>query len=250
MKLTSLSRLLPSKKSPRRTRRPRSLQLELRECRALMSVSPPAIDPGPSEPIPLEQSLNSAMAGKTLRIDGTNRNDDIDVFYIDWGQDVGKLGVRVNNKTKVVDPRRYRQIEINGLAGDDTITNATDIACTIYGGDGHDEIDGGSGNDHLYGDDGDDVMCGGKGKDYLYGGAGNDMLFGDRGNDHLYGEDGNDWLFGGSDDDYLVGGKGDDNLSGEGGDPSYDSIGLRERAGRDKFFGDLDDRPDDFGFDT
>ncbi len=89
-------------------------------------------------------------------------------------------------------------IEINGFAGNDSITGGTraDIIeggadnDTLSGGDGNDSLSGGSGNDSLSGGTGDDQMegdygsidlitsvIGSGGKDTLVGGAGNDTVF-------------------------------------------------------------------------
>ncbi|MBB4953988.1 Ca2+-binding RTX toxin-like protein [Agrobacterium vitis] len=120
-------------------------------------------------------------------------------------------------------PEHQQWIELNGLAGNDT----------IYGSSNNDGINGGEGNDTLYGNDGQDALSGGNGTDYLYGGNGDDYLTGDAGNDYLYGGNGVDWIVGGDGNDYMSGGAGDDTfVGGTGADTMLGG------AGDDVFFGD------------
>ena len=151
-------------------------------------------------------------------------------------------------------------VQINGLAGNDTLT----------GGSGNDTLDGGSGNDLMTGGPGDDVYIvgstgdvlveqPGEGIDTVYsavtwglgvnfenlvltgtaningngggssiltpnhitGNSGSNFLSGWGGNDTLLGGAGNDTLNGGDGDDYLDGGTGDDSMSGTAGNDTY-----------------------------
>ncbi|NES43863.1 calcium-binding protein [Moorena sp. SIO2C4] len=108
------------------------------------------------------------------------------------------------------------QFEINGLAGNDTLTvndlSGTDAQLVVFdGGEGDDSLDGSKAVLPL-------VAIGGNGNDTLIGGAGDDLLRGDAGNDYLVGGDGDDNLLGDAGDDTLIGGNGNDNLVGGGGD--------------------------------
>ena len=125
-------------------------------------------------------------------------------------------------------------IEINTLAGDDSIiaditlaisVNAGNGEDTVLGGRGDDSINGGggddilnggSGNDRLVGNGGNDTLLGGSGGDTLLGGNGNDSLVGSGGHDTLNGGIGSDTLFGSSGNDHLIGNGGDDVLNGGG----------------------------------
>ncbi len=91
-------------------------------------------------------------------------------------------------------------LDVRGLAGDDTITGQNGIAglthLTIAGGSGDDTIRGGDGDDTLIGGPGDDVIDGGRGSDTALMGGGNDTFIwnpGD-GSDTVEGQGGNDAL--------------------------------------------------------
>ena len=149
------------------------------------------------------------------------------------------------------DPARVKSINIQGLAGNDTIrlgsNNVTDkygqlndplfrwthysnavgaigstwqplaIPAYVDGGDGNDTITGGSQNDTLLGGAGDDHIFGGDGANVvLDGGPGNDVLYAGAGHDLLKGGDGDDTLVGGTGTDSLLGGAGNDVLVGRG----------------------------------
>ncbi len=105
-------------------------------------------------------------------------------------------------------------------AGNDSITADTDMAATVFGGDGHDTLIGGSKNDLLYGNRGEDYLNGGEGSDSVEGGSGWDTLLGGNGSDTLIGGDGQDSLVGQSDHDVLVGNTGSDTLEGSEGNDS------------------------------
>ncbi|NEQ80117.1 MAG: calcium-binding protein [Moorea sp. SIO2I5] len=102
------------------------------------------------------------------------------------------------------------QFEINGLAGNDTLTvndlSGTDAQLVVFnGGEGDDSLDGSKAVLPLVG-------IGGNGDDTLIGGAGDDILRGNAGNDYLVGGDGDDFLVGDAGDDTLIGGNGNDTL--------------------------------------
>jgi Ca2+-binding RTX toxin-like protein len=98
------------------------------------------------------------------------------------------------------------------------------FGCSIYGGDG---------NDDLYGEDGDDFIFGGNGIDRIAGKYGSDYLFGDAGGDIMWGCDGTktgtlylncfsgcdthddaDYIDGGADNDTIAGCVGNDVIYG------------------------------------
>lgn len=61
--------------------------------------------------------------------------------------------------------------------------HGNDLANTIDGGSGRNELYGNAGDDTLRGNGGNDLLSGGDGKDKLVGGAGSDFLFGGKGAD-------------------------------------------------------------------
>jgi CSLREA domain-containing protein len=94
-----------------------------------------------------------------------------------------------------------------------------DLAVTIVGTPGRDDLSGGIGRDVFLGLGADDVFqgsldadraCGGHGDDVLIGGPGKDGLAGNAGDDTLRGEAGNDQLIGGTGVDVCRGGDGRD----------------------------------------
>ena len=162
-------------------------------------------------------------------------------------------------------------------AGDDVLTNSSDVAVAFSGGAGNDQLSGGGGDDVLSGDAGADSFSGGAGNDTLFldaadiaglgtttsidGGAGEDSatilgagdvtldltatsierLTGGSGNDHFTvgaGPEGR-FITGGAGDDTITGGSGDDSLSGgEGADT------ISGGAGDDKIVADALDTID------
>jgi Ca2+-binding RTX toxin-like protein len=135
------------------------------------------------------------------------------------------------------------KISFDGLDGDDTFVNETDIDSIAYGGAGNDWLIGGYGQDGLYGggnndvlsgQDGNDVLHGGPGNDFLLGDDGDDKLHGDMGDDDLYGGDGTDVLHGNANNDFLDGGSGNDTLFGDDGNDE-----LKGAAGDDFLYGQV-----------
>ncbi|MBI1313734.1 hypothetical protein GC176_20775, partial [bacterium] len=116
-------------------------------------------------------------------------------------------------------------IEVNSLAGDDTIDASalTNAAMDVNAGDGSDTVTGGSQNDTLAGNGGNDVILGGDGDDTLRGGANTDMLNGQSGNDLVEGQGGiGDQLTGETGDDTLDGGASGDDVVIEIADQDFD----------------------------
>ena len=127
-----------------------------------------------------------------------------------------------------------QRLQIEGTAGQQTITlrnitsaklsggasnNRIDMrefwgAATLYGAGGDDVLVGGRLASALYGDDGNDQLFAFSSGGSLRGGRGDDMLIGYFGDDTLHGDDGQDILVGGYGLDQLHGGNGDDLLIG------------------------------------
>ncbi len=108
--------------------------------------------------------------------------------------------------------------------------HGNDLANTIVGNNGENELLGHEGNDHIEGAGGDDVIAGGEGNDRLFGSGGNDVASGQAGTDRLAGGIGNDDLNGGAGNDVLYGGTGSDTLRGGAGDDL-----MKGNAGADAF---------------
>ena len=129
-----------------------------------------------------------------------------------------------------------------GLAGNDRISDTTNLACIYDGGPGDDRIYGGKGNNTLYGGEGDDFLHDNLGKNFFAGGFGNDTMIGGNAgnwffgdymrvydqeadfaiensgrNDLIYGGTGNDLIYGNEGSDIIYGGHGNDIIHGDGG---------------------------------
>ena len=126
---------------------------------------------------------------ETLAVTGTSGADAIEVYgsgkklRISWqGAVVGEF-----------EASSVERIEVDGMAGDDTITvRGLAIRSVLRGGEGNDTLTGGEGDDSLFGEAGKDTLVGGKGDDYLRGGDNDDSLDGGAGKDTLAGEGGTD----------------------------------------------------------
>ena len=99
-----------------------------------------------------------------------------------------------------------------------TTKSGTDVADTLIGGAGDDNVHGGAGNDALLGGGGNDFIEGGAGDDTLWGQDGDDGLAGGEGSDLIYGQDGNDTIAGGDARDIVLGGEGSDQVAAGTGD--------------------------------
>jgi Ca2+-binding RTX toxin-like protein len=137
-------------------------------------------------------------ASDTVIVNGTNKNDIIDVFGAGTSYVVVGLPTLVNvtNSDGADDA-----LVIQALGGNDGVT-----ATTLPAGVVKLTIDGGEGNDTLLGSQGADVFLGGDGNDFVFGdngndlallGAGNDVFQWDPGdgNDTIEGQDGVDTMF-------------------------------------------------------
>ena len=89
----------------------------------------------------------------------------------------GSSGVRVDLPNHIATgegtDRMHGMENVNGTAGDDTIT-AGDKPSSLVGGPGDDTLTGAGGDDVLIGDDGRDTLDGGENRDVLDGGPGHD----------------------------------------------------------------------------
>ncbi len=83
-----------------------------------------------------------------------------------------------------------RSIRLDLGDREDKATVSVDIATTLLGGAGADQLTGGPAADQLSGDDGDDVLAGGAGADVAIGGLGGDEVSGDAGDDDIRVRDG------------------------------------------------------------
>ena len=130
-------------------------------------------------------------------VDGTNRNDKVDVSGSNGAAGVTGLATEVNltnaepvNDTLSVDTHDGNDtIDASGLA-------ASAIKLTADSGAGNDTIAGGSGNDVFVGGDGNDSIDGNGGADVALLGAGNDTFVWDPGDgsDVVEGQDGTDTM--------------------------------------------------------
>jgi Ca2+-binding RTX toxin-like protein len=103
----------------------------------------------------------NAFIGETVFVDGSNESDVITVSR-------GGSAFVININGRVGEFPVYSPIlvVVNGLAGNDRITNSTAIPSILNGGDGNDTLQGGSAAD---------VLAGGADSDELYGGLGSDI---------------------------------------------------------------------------
>lgn len=78
------------------------------------------------------------------------------------------------------------------------------VADTLTGGDGPDELRGRGGRDALNGGGGDDLLYGGRGADHIIDGTGSDEVYGGGGADVIENLGGTDSFFGGGGHDTLI----------------------------------------------
>ncbi len=157
---------------------------------------------------------------------GTNGADTIDVSGVGVVTIAGSANGDGTNTVSNVE-----LLDIQALAGDDTVTVSTDaaIGMRIDAGEGDDLVDastatgpatvlGGAGSDTLTGTSGADSIFGGDGNDQLNGLAGIDTMDGGSGNDTLVGGAGGDFMIGGDNSDTFIWNPGDGADTLEGGD--------------------------------
>ena len=157
------------------------------------------------------------------------------------GNDVGVLVTKGGNQveasitgadSQTFDASDIARVTFIGNAGNDTLTNNTNIVSSFFGGNGNDTliggtnddfINGGSGSDTLNGGNGADQIIGGFGDDDISGGQGNDTIFGSADENTIFGDAGDDIIFGGDDIDTIFGGDGIDEIYGLDGDDILDA---------------------------
>jgi Ca2+-binding RTX toxin-like protein len=147
--------------------------------------------------------LAGALGGNTgdaqtdqVIVNGTNRNDRIDVAGDASGVAVTGLGALV----AIQHQEPNDKLDVNGLDGDDAISAAAlaaqAITLSLDGGAGDDTIAGGKGIETLLGGDGNDSIDGNGGNDVAFLGDGDDTFVWDPGDgsDTVEGQDGSDTL--------------------------------------------------------
>jgi Ca2+-binding RTX toxin-like protein len=185
------------------------------EPRQMMAFTFPSININP----------NLVVRGTAYQINGTSGNDLIRVSSINSALTGRQLTIEVNssstNPGKIVVLAPSREVQINGLGGNDTIIYSGSDKVKVFGGDGNDKITGGSGPDALFGGAGKDTLDGGRGADVMSGGSEMDTVTyasrtanviastGNIADDGEIGEGDNVQL----DVEALIGGSGNDNLS-------------------------------------
>lgn len=184
----------------------------------------------------LSATVEFDAARRLLEITGTDADDAVEIR-----QQGRELTIMIDGTVTETRPiRGLRSIAFTGLAGDDSIVNASRLRLVADGGEGDDILQGGSRGDRLAGGPGSDTLRGERGHDVLDGGDGDDSLYGGPGRDRLRGEDGDDHLDGGEGRDFNHGGAGLD-VEDDFNDRFRD--GDRDRDGYD----DDHDRPVDAG---
>lgn len=158
-----------------------------------LTVTPPPAPPVPDVGITFERGM--------ITIEGSDGDDDI--RFTSAG--AGNVLLESGDFSQLF--QGVRGISINGNAGNDMITVATDVVDS-RGNSIRVMVDGG---------DGDDVIQTGNGADMIKGGAGNDTIDARGGNDRIYGEDGDDEIYGGDGHDNIMAGEGNNYVdAGEG----------------------------------
>jgi Ca2+-binding RTX toxin-like protein len=144
---------------------------------------------------PAEVDVDGGVGNDTAVYSGTASDDTIGIAPSPGG--VATFGT---TGAGFVVAGTVENLEVRGLAGNDTITGQNGIAgsthLTIEGGAGDDTLRGGDGDDMLIGGSGNDVIDGGRGSDTALMGSGNDTFVwnpGD-GSDTVEGQGGNDTL--------------------------------------------------------
>ena len=133
-------------------------------------------------------------------------------------------GVTITVGTPLAGPATLAEIQVNTLAGDDSITLAlglTGVRKVVDAGAGNDTVNVSTMADAtIYGGIGDDSITGSPLADLIYGGSGNDVIVSLAGDDTVYGDEGDDTITGGTGNDNLFGGDGSDRFIWNNGDNS------------------------------
>ncbi len=150
--------------------------------------------------------LEGGEGNDTVQVNGSNTARDV-ILISPNGERV--IVERTNLDTFTLDIGTTETLDINTLAGNDSVTGSVGLAGLISL-----NIDGGLGFDILTGGDGDDRLDGGGDNDLIRGRDGNDVLIGNQGNDFVFGENGNDLIVinEGDGSDLVEGGLGRDTV--------------------------------------
>jgi len=125
------------------------------------------------------------------------------------------LIISADGQTQQFSLQAIAGIEVNGGAGNDTISLANvQIPATVSGAGGSDCIIGGGADDSLRGGGGNDTIGGAGGNDTIFSGAGNDCIKGGAGDDSVTSASGEDTIHGGTGDDSILCGSGDNVVNG------------------------------------
>jgi Ca2+-binding RTX toxin-like protein len=169
-----------------------------------------------------QAAVTSSFSNGVLSVNGDSLDNNIVVSRNAAGQILVNGGaVAVIGGTPTV--ANTAQIQVFGLAGNDTITisevNGALPKANLFGGAGNDVLTGGSGNDQLFGESGNDTLLGKGGFDFLFGGTDNDTLTGGDADDQVFGQSGNDRMIWnpGDDTDLNEGADGTDTVEVNGG---------------------------------
>ncbi len=204
--------------------------------------------------VPAEAKVKTAVVGKVLQIQGSDRSERATVIC----NEAGEIKVNgANPKGGVQGCAGIVEVDAAMGGGDDTIDFSGisgafgDARFPGFGVATGTAAIGGRGNDRyipspaafnlFYGELGNDRATGGPARDVLSGGSGDDTLNGAGGRDSVLGEGGDDRLLGGNAGDLLSGGAGDDLALGGpgsdvlGGGPGRDR--LRGGPGQDRLIG-------------
>ncbi len=123
-----------------------------------------------------------------ITVSGTGGDDVITVGFQN-----NQLTVDVNGQTSDFPMTPTTTLEVDGLAGNDTLASDNSVpgnfGVLFRGGDGDDQINGGWGADTLFGDDGNDTLLGGQGVDTVDGGYGSDVMSGGNQGDTVVAEE-------------------------------------------------------------
>ena len=165
--------------------------------------------------------MTTLLNDGVLEITGTDSADHIEVNEVQrsmWGRVGGQwrrmqwdqIEVRVEDandnlrELRYFSPSAVDKIMVDGLDGNDTIINNTEIDSTLRGGRGQDRLIGGNANDSLYGGEDRDMLFGRGGNDGFYGGKDSDMLFLGTGAHRVLQAHGNDLVLGLSGNDAVI----------------------------------------------
>src|SRR5436305_9968636 len=95
--------------------------------------------------------LSAAIVGGVLKVTGSAGNDVISLKKTTAG-----IVLTVNGKQQTFSARAVHTIRVDGGRGNDSIKDVVNLAATLLGGGGNDNIVGGAGKDSINGGVGDE----------------------------------------------------------------------------------------------